>query len=461
MRKLLLLVFLALAIVQSIPTDIKACSCVRPSPPCQAYRGASAVFVGSVTGAETVSIERDVYAIGKGREKITEKEKVFRFLLEQVYKGVEGLETQVQTGPALGGDCGYPFKNGERYLVYAYRDSKTGVLHTSICSRTAAVSDASDDLNFLRGLPESASKTRISGTVRRYINEHDTTGFRRTQSLPSVKVIVSSQGKRYEAVTNDDGVYQLVGLPPGTYKVEADLPGNLSRPIQSVNLAQGDCAQADIMSESNGGIRGKVIDNQGNPVIGIRLDLIPIDVIDLDNPSKRVILSHSEKTDKEGRYRFEGIPPGKFYFGFNLVYEPRTDYPYPRTYLPGTPDRARATILNLGDGEQLTDIDLSLPPRMAVRSIRGVLLLPDGRPVSRGQVLLKDAADIDKDYRIYAAEEVDKKGQFSIKGFDGVECWLHAWTMEGMRFLHAEPLRIRVDSVVEYVRLTLRDDRKP
>lgn len=456
MRKLLLLVLLHLALFNQYP-PASACSCVRPAPPCKAFRVASAVFVGSVTGASVVSVEQEVVAIGKGREKITYQEKVFRFSLEHVYKGVEGLETQVQTGPALGGDCGYPFENGERYLVYADRDSKTGMLHTSICSRTAAVSMASDDLDFLRGLPESALKSRISGTVSRYTNENDKAGFRTIQLLSSVRVIVSGQGKRYEAVTNNDGVYQLVGLPPGSYKVEADLPGNLSHPTRSVNLAQGDCAQADILTESSGGISGRIVDNEGNPVVGIRLDLIPVDVIDLINASRRVMLSHSESTDKEGRYKFENIPPGKYYFGFDLVYETRTDYPYPRTYFPGASDRAQATVLNLGDGERLTGVDLSLLPRIPIRTIRGVLLWPDGRPVSRAQILLKDAADIEKDYRIYATAEVDEKGQFSIKGFEGVECWLHAWTMEGIRFLRAEPVKIQVDNGIQSVRLTIKE----
>ena len=457
MKRQLLLVLLALAVVQSISTSTTACSCGRPAPPCQAYGEASAVFVGSVTDASVVSVEQEVYALGKGRDRIEYKEKVFRFSLEQVYKGVEGSQTQVQTGAALGGDCGYPFKNGERYLVYAYRDSKTGLLHTSICSRTAAVSKASDDLDFLRGLPDSALKTRISGTVRRYTNEYDTTGFRTIQPLPSIRVIISSQGKRYEAVTNDDGVYHLVGLPPGKYRVEADLPGNLSHPTQDVNLAKGDCALADILTKSDGGVSGRIVDDHGDPVVGIRLDLIPVDAIDLDNASKRVILSHSEKTGKEGLYRFENIPPGQYYFGFDLDNPTRTDYPYPRTYFPGTPDRARATILKLRDGEKLPGIDLSLPPQITVRTIRGVLLWPDGRPVSRAHILLKDAADIDRDKRIYATADVDEKGQFSIKGFEGVECWLHAWTMEGTRFQRAEPVKIRVDNGIQPVRLTIKE----
>jgi hypothetical protein len=459
MRKQLILVLLALAAYSSESSRVFACSCVVPAPPCQAYRDASAVFVGTVTDVSTTSVE-EVRADGKGRDKNIYQEKVFRFSLEQVYKGIDGFQAQVQTGPALGGDCGYPFEKGERYLVYAYRDSKTGMLHTSICSRTAPVSQAGDDLGFLRGLPESASKTRISGKVIRYTNEVDKTGFRMIQPLASVRVIVSGQGRQYEAITNDGGVYQLVGLPPGRYELEADLPGNLSNSAQTVRLAQGDCAQANILTESNGGVRGKVIDNEGQAVAGIRLDLIPVDVIDLNNASQRVIRSHSERTDKEGRYVFKNIPPGKYYFGFNLVYETRTDYPYPRTYFPGTSDRAQAAILTLRDGEQLAGIDLPLLTRIPVRKIQGVFLWSDGRPVTRGQILLKDTIDTDQDDRIFATAEVDGKGQFSIDGFEGIQCWLHGWTMEGQGFFHAEPIMIRVNNGVQPVRLIIKRQDK-
>src|ERR1051325_1067474 len=140
-----------------------ACSCGSGETVCGAYQGATAVFIGIPLSDAPVTSQREVYALGKGKETITYSEKLYRFTVEQSFKGVEGGEIEVQTGMG-GGDCGYSFKKGERYLVYAYLDSKTNRYHTSICTRTASLSRASEDLDFLRGLPDSMTKTRISGT---------------------------------------------------------------------------------------------------------------------------------------------------------------------------------------------------------------------------------------------------------------------------------------------------------
>lgn len=455
MKQTFFLALAAIIVIISFTAKADACSCAASLPPCQAFRDASAVFVGLVTDVSSISVEQEVYAPGKGRESVKYEEKVFHFSIEQIYKGVKELEVKVQTGPALGGDCGYPFKKGERYLVYAQGDSKTGSLHTSICTRTAHASNAGEDLNFLRALPDSASKTWLSGEVSRYTNERDESGYRRIQPLASVKVVISGQNKRYEVFTNEDGLYQIVDLSPGAYKVDADLPGNLSRKTQTVQLAAGNCAQANILTESNGGISGKVIDNEGQAVTGIRLHLIPVDVIDLDNPPQRVMQSHSEETDNQGRYSFQNIPPDRYFLGFNLVYPTRTDYPYPRTYFPGTPNRIHATIITLRDGEQLTGFDLPLPPRIAVRTVEGVLLWSDGSPVAQGHILLKDTADTENNDRIYATADTDEKGRFSIKAFEGTECWLHAWTMGNRKFLNAGPLRIIVNNGLQPVKLIM------
>jgi hypothetical protein len=47
-----------------------------------------------------------------------------------------------------GGDCGFPFRRGESYLVYASANTD-GWLGTGICGRTAELSRAAADLREL------------------------------------------------------------------------------------------------------------------------------------------------------------------------------------------------------------------------------------------------------------------------------------------------------------------------
>jgi len=71
--------------------------------------------------------------------------------LDRVWKGCEAVEGEERprrvdlvTGSG-GGDCGYHFEAGKRYLVYAYEGSD-GVLTTGTCSRTSNLEHAADDV---------------------------------------------------------------------------------------------------------------------------------------------------------------------------------------------------------------------------------------------------------------------------------------------------------------------------
>ena len=55
------------------------------------------------------------------------------FTVERALRGLEGASAGVTTGTG-GGDCGYAFKAGERYLVYAYK-AQDGQLHAGIGSK--------------------------------------------------------------------------------------------------------------------------------------------------------------------------------------------------------------------------------------------------------------------------------------------------------------------------------------
>ncbi|MBX3295443.1 MAG: hypothetical protein KF762_07005 [Acidobacteria bacterium] len=69
------------------------------------------------------------------------------FRVESVWKGKKLEEVVVFTGKG-GGDCGYPFVIGGKYLVYALQ-SRDGILTTNICQRTQLFSSANEDIAIL------------------------------------------------------------------------------------------------------------------------------------------------------------------------------------------------------------------------------------------------------------------------------------------------------------------------
>jgi hypothetical protein len=69
-----------------------------------------------------------------------------KFRVEKYWKGVLTTEMIVVTGRG-GGDCGYRFEVGARYLIFAYGgDTK---LETNICQRTKGLEEATEDLKLL------------------------------------------------------------------------------------------------------------------------------------------------------------------------------------------------------------------------------------------------------------------------------------------------------------------------
>lgn len=93
-----------------------------------------AVFTGEVTGIT----KNDATPFG-GLE--------VTLRVKKVWKGAPEQEVKVHTA-GTSAACGYPFVVGKTYLVYAVRD-EADPLRVSLCSRTALLEDAGEDLEFL------------------------------------------------------------------------------------------------------------------------------------------------------------------------------------------------------------------------------------------------------------------------------------------------------------------------
>src|SRR5262245_30846592 len=122
-----------------------ACSCAKAPTPCQAYGQAEAVFIGTPKEVSGIELKDKI-------ENSAYRYRIFRFSVDQAFSGVNGSQISVMTGRGSG-DCGYDFKIGEQYLVYAYRHyQKKEMFSTSICSRTRPVRNADEDLEVIHGL---------------------------------------------------------------------------------------------------------------------------------------------------------------------------------------------------------------------------------------------------------------------------------------------------------------------
>ncbi len=104
-----------------------ACSCIAPPPPLEARNQAESVFAGTVSA---IGADANGYLV--------------TFDVEQFWKGPEGPQVTLAT-PSSSASCGVEFVEGEKYLVYG-SFSDDGQLSTNLCTRTAPLANAGEDL---------------------------------------------------------------------------------------------------------------------------------------------------------------------------------------------------------------------------------------------------------------------------------------------------------------------------
>jgi len=395
-------------------------------PPCQAFGKASAVFVGTVTGIRTATRpqprnQEELEALRRAEDALRRAEndftpRTFTFSVELGFLGVDGTEVEVATGWG-GGDCGYDFKSGKRYLVYAYRSTQGNRLATSICSRTKPYETADEDIKFLGTLPSLSAGVTIYGEVKRQLHSVKSGDARTVGSVADVSLVVDGADQRREVRTDAQGRYRVSGLRPGKYKVTLSLPEELMvhRPEQEVTITDRGCASINYFVTDNGRISGRVFDAEGLPVPKILMSLIDVDGQDIE-----LDYSKLERADEDGRYSFTAVPPGRYLLAVNVTRFPQPDDPtnaYPRTYYPGVAQASQASIISLGGGEKLTERDLRLPQRRSPSVINGTVMWADGTPVAKAGISFRDVTYHDP--RLNHGAQTDELGRFTINSYEG------------------------------------------
>lgn len=148
MRRLAFVGVILLSVTAGVYTA-QACSCMLPPPPPEALADAAAVFVGEVINIDGAT-DKGGFALLR-----------VRFRIESTWKGDVEETVEVRTA-SHSAACGYPFKQGNAYLVYAHEHE--GLLRASLCSRTTAIENADADLEALGAsskpgqLPSDSSK---------------------------------------------------------------------------------------------------------------------------------------------------------------------------------------------------------------------------------------------------------------------------------------------------------------
>ena len=199
-----------------------------------------------------------------------------------------------------------------------------------------------------------------------------------------------------KTTTDDDGKYQLTELAAGQFRIMplakafvVGTSGAYQQPGQSITVAEGETiTKIDFALVRGGVITGRITDTDGRPVIGERVNVVAKDVRDTDHPVT-MFDGPRNRTDDRGIYRVYGLSPGHYKVSIgqaagagNVAIMGMGGSQYKKTFYPGVAEETKATILEINEGTEVTNIDIVARKSGRGSSVSGRVVDADsGQPV--------------------------------------------------------------------------------
>jgi hypothetical protein len=387
-----LVALLAIAASFVSPSTAEACRCGGPGDVCWELKK-SVVFRATYTG------------------QTQPRPASLRFQVHEVFSGAPPEVVEIDNGP---GNCAvaFQFKPGEQYLVYAH--AFDGRLVTNMCTRTAPLADRPDELEVLRELKRGIRKTRLIGRV---VEARGGSGGIKAELLPLPAVRVTATGMKgaatYSATTDSNGDYRFTDIQPGAYSIRAHVPApypqNDAAYEKTLILECAENVSFAVARVSLSGVLMRQVGRWGD-LSGQTISAVAVGFNGAIADESRRMETY---TDREGRWSFRGLPPGRYKVGVNVFRKVGWDPSQQPVWYGGALDPSTARVVEIGE-VGTRSIVIRFPPAPAEIPIGGVLVDPGGKPV-QGRVTVHDVAigeDVD-------GSSTDASGRFAARGWQG------------------------------------------
>jgi protocatechuate 3,4-dioxygenase beta subunit len=202
-----------------------------------------------------------------------------------------------------------------------------------------------------------------------------------------------------QAVTDAEGRFQLNGIAAGTYLILPLAPGFVVPKEgvfydegKSVTIDEGESVDNVNFSIKRGGVlTGRVTDENREPLVETRINLLKLDEQGRAQPHY-VRNPFISLTDDRGIYRIYGLPAGRYKVSVGeqansvAISLGRGNSPHQRTFHPDTPDETRAEIIELSDGGEAINVDISVNAKIKTYRATGRLVsATTGKPIGNVQ----------------------------------------------------------------------------
>jgi Carboxypeptidase regulatory-like domain len=212
---------------------------------------------------------------------------------------------------------------------------------------------------------------------------------------------------RPRAVTDQDGNYKIANVAAGSYEVVFGalgyIPTDVNSRSRSVVVGDGENIENINFALVRGGvITGRITDADGRPAIQQAVRLFRADPPNPRTPQSQVqerplSPANTSTTDDRGIYRMFGLMPGRY-----KVSAGRGDNVYPggggpigrvsykEVFFPDATDHTKATVLEVSEGSETTNIDITLGRPFETFSARGRVINGEkGEPVANVRFTLQ------------------------------------------------------------------------
>jgi hypothetical protein len=334
-----------------------------------------------------------------------------------VFKGLPATVKEVFIDPGSFTSCYNEFKGSEDYLIYtgdpqptetfdsyygrakniksregtikplppAWKDlGAVPVFRVGMCSPSRPVRDDDPDLAYLRLAAEGQAGT--TGSIQGVAVQDARRPFSFSDFLPVARATItaSNASRSWITTTATDGSYRIAELPPGKYTLSIANPdfgvGKFIRIDPNVEVVAGGCVVAGASFDASGTITGTVLNHDGQPASGVRIDL---GVVNGDEKIK-LIRGTWTYSDVSGGFMLQKVPVGRIVVGVNISSSPTSDLRFEPTYVSDATTATAARIFTLKPDDQVTGVLLRLPKPLPFGDLFVHVEWPDGSPATGG-----------------------------------------------------------------------------